>query len=155
MIDPAQIRAAMKVPPQLQEAYQKIVAAGMKVMFSEQTGGMMMQQLKSSPDIVKNISTGMAGLMAILFRQSKEMPQELILPAALELLTHAVDFITRTKMADVTPQEVGEATQETVYAVMEKFNVPRAEADQMLQQMADKSKGAQSQQGGIINGAVQ
>ncbi len=165
MIDPAQIRSAMKVPPQLQEAYQRIVAAGMKVMFSPQTGGMMVQQLKSSPDMVKNLSTGIAGLMAILFKQSKNMPQQLIVPAALELLTHAIDFVTKTKIANLTPQQVAQATTATVYAVLAKFGMPQQQADQMLQQMAAKAKGAPqapvapspapvAPQGGIINGAA-
>lgn len=160
MLDPSQIRASMKIPPQLKESYLKIISAGMKVMFSDKTSGMMVQQLKSSPDMVKNLSDGIAGLMAILFKQSQnKMPQQLIVPAALELLTHAVDFIAKTKMAQLTPKQVGDATVATIYAVLAKFHISRAQADQMLAQMGQKGKGgAQAdagqvapQSGGIIN----
>lgn len=159
MLDPNQIRASMKIPPQLKEAYLRIVSAGMKVMFSDKTSGMMVQQLKSSPDMVKNLSEGIAGLMAILFKQSKNMPQNLILPAALELLTHAMDFVAKTKMAQLTPKQIGDATQATVYAVLAKFGITQTQADQMLAQMGQKAQGgaqapaAQTapQAGGIIN----
>lgn len=164
MITPELIRSKMTIPPQLKGPYMRLVAAGMKVMFSDKTSGMMVQQLKSSPDIVKNLSDGIAGLMAILFKQSKNMPQQLIVPAALELLTHAIDFVTKTKIAPITPQQIGAATQATVYAVLAKFGVNQQQADQMLQQMGQKGAGgAQTDmdtqtpaQGGLINqGAVQ
>lgn len=159
MIDPNQMRASMKIPPQLHDAYQRMVEAGMKVMFSDKTSSMMIQQLKSSPDMVKNISDGIAGLMAILFKQSKGMPQQLILPAALELLTHAFEFIAKTGIAKLTPQQEGDATQATVYAVLAKFGISQTQADQMLAQMGQKGTGGaqatsatpQPAAGGIIN----
>jgi hypothetical protein len=145
MINPDEIRSKMTVPPQLKGAYLRIVKAGMTVMFSDQTSNMMMQQLHSSPDMVKNLSEGIAGLMAILFKQSKEMPQQLIVPAALELLTHAIDFVAKTKLANLTPEQVAAATQATVYAVLAKFGIQKAQADQMLEQMSQNGKGAPSQ----------
>lgn len=163
MLDPKQIRAGIKIPPQLRQAYLGIVSAGMKVMFSDKTNGMMIQQLKSSPDMVKNLSEGIAGLMAILFKQSQnKMPQQLIVPCALELLSHAIDFIAKTKMANLTAQQVGDTTQATLYAVLAKFHVSKEQADQMLAQMAQKGQGgAQAQPGmpqpkasGIINQGV-
>lgn len=168
MLNPAEIRSKMTVPPELKPAYDKIVAAGMRVMFSDKTNSLMMQQLKATPDIVKNIADGIAGLMGILFKNSNnKMPQQLIIPAALDLMMHAVDYIIKTKMAQLTPQQIGAATEATINAVLAKFNISPQQAQQILAQMGQKAQGgtqaggmaqpAPSQaapRGGIINGGM-
>ncbi len=123
-MDIAQIRNKINVPPELKKEFARLVAAGMHVMFDPKSRTVMIQQLKSSPDIVKNISEGVAGLMAILFKQNSKMDQRLIIPAALTLLTHVLDYIEKTKMAQLSPQQMGQVIHATVYAVMHKFNVP-------------------------------
>jgi len=140
MLDPANINKSMAIPPALRVQYNRIILAGMQVMFNNKTHGVMLQQLKSGPDIVQNIATGIAGLMAILFRQSKNMPQQLIVPASLELMANAVDFVQRAKIANLTPQQLGQLTQATVSAVLQKFGVQMSQATQMLQQASSNIK---------------
>jgi hypothetical protein len=139
MLDPAQLRAKMAIPANLKAAYQRIILAGMKVMFDNQTHNMMLQQLHQSPDTAKNLAEGIAGLMAILFKESNQtMPQQLIVPASIELLAHAIDFVTSAKLAAVTPEIAGMATQQTVDAVLHRFGVSPQQAQQVLQQMGQK-----------------
>jgi len=155
MLDPIALRQKMAIPPSLKDAYLRIVAAGMKVMFSDKTRGLMQQQLEASPDMVKNLSDGIAGLMAILYKQSKGMPKQLIIPAALELLAHAIELVTKTKIASLTPEQIGQAIQATVNAVLAKFGMSPEQAQAALQQMAGKNgTPAQAAPRGIIQGAA-
>ena len=60
-----------KVPPKYKGAFQRIVAAGLRVMYSEQTHDMMVKELQKPQDPSINIGEGVAKLMGILWSQGK------------------------------------------------------------------------------------
>jgi hypothetical protein len=45
-ITPEVVQENIKMPPKLQNAYDRIVLAGMKIMFSEKTNQMVMKQMQ-------------------------------------------------------------------------------------------------------------
>src|SRR4030067_1101253 len=129
------------IPPEMKGAYERIVIAGLKVMFDEKTHKMMLDQLKSSDDIVKNVAEGIAGLMAILYRESKEkMPIPAAIPASFVLMTKALDFAERTMGVEITPDFLAQATQATAEAVLEKLGISK-------EMVAEAVQGSQNGEG--------
>lgn len=113
-----------KIQPENKQAYMRIITAGLKVMFDQKTHQMMLDQLKASDDIVKNVAEGIAGLMAILYKESKEkMPLQAAIPASIVLMTKALDFVERTMGVEITPDLLAQCTQATSEAVLTKFGI--------------------------------
>ena len=89
-----QVSSQIKMPPELQEAYERVVLAGMKMLFDKNTNKLAVKQLQSMEGpLSERLGKSVAGLLAELFRQSnKTMPPQVIIPAGVELLMQAADF---------------------------------------------------------------
>lgn len=122
-LTPDNIRSKLHIPPQLEGAYQKIILAGMKVMFDKSTHQLMIKELDGPGDMATRLGKGMTGLMSLLWQQSnKTLPPNLIIPAGLELMAHAVDFLKKAGQ-DVTDQEFGEAVQVFIQNTLKAFHL--------------------------------
>ena len=66
-----------KLPPQAQSIVMRVYTAGMKVLFSPQTHGQVVQgfeqqmQQGGSADMASHLGTDLANLMLLLFKESK------------------------------------------------------------------------------------
>lgn len=110
-MSPQGIRSRLNIPANLKNAYDRIILAGMKVMFDPKTHDLMLKSLNGPGPIDQKLGKGVADLMGILFEQSnKTMPPQLIIPAGIELLAHAVDFLRKSGQ-DVTDEQFGSAVQ--------------------------------------------
>jgi len=86
-----------KSKPEDVQSLKKIVAAGMKVMFSKETHQYMTEMLDKEGEISGKLGYGIGELMGVLFQESKgRIPGQLIMPAAAILLVNACEFIERT-----------------------------------------------------------
>lgn len=159
----ASITSKFQVPPQLQKAYEKIVLAGMKVMFDPQTHEMALQQLDGEGPIEDRLSTGIMGLMAILWQQSNQtMPPQLIVPAAVALYLQAVEFLKKSG-EEITPEQLSGGLVKTITLLLEKFGVDPKQIQQLFGGGADMGAAMQKagapeapqQGGGLIGGAMQ
>ena len=118
------VKAGMKIPPQFQEMYTRVVIAGMKVMFSDQSHHLMEQELKHPGTIAEKLGRGIAGLMLLLYKHSnKTMPPQIMIPVGMELMMHAVDYYRQTDKITITDQDIGEATQTMVALLMHSAGV--------------------------------
>lgn len=103
---------AEQVPEQFQEAFARVVKAGMQVMFSEETHDMMVTELEKEGDIGENAGKAIAGLMMILFKKSNgTMPQPVIIPAGIYLMMQGADFIEKATGEQFTPEDIGNAIE--------------------------------------------
>ena len=115
---------SIKVPPELQEAYQKVVVAGMKVMFDEQTHEMALRAMQGDGPLEERLASAIASLMGTLVEQSnKTMPPQVIIPAGIELLVAAADFLKKSEAEPVTNEQIGEAISRFVEIVLEQSGV--------------------------------
>lgn len=120
---PASVRAGMHLPPGLQDAYERVVAAGMKVMFDPATHDQMTQLLQQPGSMGEKLGKGIAGLMLLLYQQSnKTLPPQVIIPAGIELASHAVDFLKQAGQ-EVQMQDVGEGVTIFLTTIMQKFGL--------------------------------
>ena len=116
------VRDKIKMPPQLQEAYERVVLAGMKVMFSKETNKLLLDELDGEGDTAEKLGRGIAGLMLMLFKESNQtMPPAVIIPAGMELMMQAVDFVRRAGLAEVTNKDIGDAMEIFIGTVISQF----------------------------------
>jgi hypothetical protein len=133
-----------KVPPQFQSAFQKIIAAGEKVMYSPQTRQMTIAQLKKPGDPAQVIGAAVAKLYGVLASQSKgTMPPQAGIPAITVLLCEALDFAEKAKLVKVTPQVLAQATHALMASLMQLMGVDQKK----LALMAQNAQQRQAQQG--------
>lgn len=145
MIDTKQVTESIKIPPQLQQAYEKVITAGMKLMFEDESMfKTMVQNLEADNEksIDKKIADGIVGLIIAMFKKSGgKMPGAVIVPAAVYLLMQLIEFIQ--KSGHELPNEVlAAATQQTVFGIMQAFGA----GDQ--QQVMGKFQQAAQKMGG-------
>jgi hypothetical protein len=86
-----------KLPPAKQQALERIVVAGMKVMFDKQTHKMMLTELDAPGDMVTKLAEATTKLMILLFKHSNgSMPGDLLIPAGGVLMAKACEFLNQT-----------------------------------------------------------
>lgn len=123
-ISPEQVRKDMKLPPELQNAYERVVVAGMKLMFSKDTNKYLLQQLDAPGSMAEKLGNGIAELVLMLFMQSnKTMPPQVIIPAGTELVVQAADFIKKSNLAEVTNRDIGDGIQIMMSQVFRQFGI--------------------------------
>lgn len=123
MIIKAEAAIDAKVPPKDKAAYDKIVLAGMKVMFSKETHGQLLQGLQESPEM-KTVVDGIIGILGILFQESRNtMPVGPMILAGQSLLMEGLDFMEQGGMIEVTPDLLAEATQLYIETLLPKLGM--------------------------------
>lgn len=121
-----ELRASLRhqVPPEMRGAYDKVVAAGMKFMFDKKTNKYTVEQLTKEGEPAQKLGEGVAALLAFLSQQSKgAFPQQLVIPAGVELIMHAVEFADGAGIFEGTPEIVGQAIQIMVLKLFEQAGV--------------------------------
>lgn len=120
---PQSLEAKMHLNPSQQQQLQRIVTAGMKVMFSPQTRAMMQKIVQTPGNVAQKVATSVAGLLGILMKESgNAMPKQLLIPAGVLLIAHAAEFLDRAQMV-MTDQDVGTAIQQMTTIVLAQFKM--------------------------------
>jgi hypothetical protein len=120
-----------KVPADLQSAFQRIVAAGEKVMYSQQTRHMLANQVKQGGEMTELIGEGVAKLFAILYKQSKgTMPMKAAIPAAQVLVCEALDFMEKAGQIEVSNDVIAETTKAMIAYLLQLMGFSKDKIDQ-------------------------
>ena len=142
----------IKMPPELQEAYDRVVIAGMKVMFSDESHKMMLQFMDEEGPAPEKLGKGIAGLMLILFKESNEtIPPQVIIPAAVQLLMRAAEFAKQSGMGEISNKDIAGGIELMIAIILEKFGVDPSQFKQMLDQYDETAVNAAQQQMGVPN----
>jgi hypothetical protein len=143
------IQSNIKIPPELQEAYERTVIAGMKVMFSKESHQFMLKEIQKPGDMGDKLGQSVAGLMLMLFKESNQsMPPQVIIPAGLELLMQAADFLKNTNMGKPTNEELGRAMQVMINMIMQGFGLKPEQFAQALNSFDNSNIPAAAEQMG-------
>ena len=127
-------RAQMKLPDQLRQAYERVVDGGLKLMFSPQTREQTLQFMQGAGDPAEKMGEGVAAVMATLFKQSNNtMPPEVIIPAGVELLLHAVDVVKKSG-GEWSQDDTAESMANMVEAIFRQFGTSLDQVGGMMQQ---------------------
>jgi len=119
------------------ESYMKIVVAGMAAGLARGPNSILASLLKS-PDPVRDAAKGAVGLVLILRKDAKGvMPLKAMIPAAMTLMLHALDFVSHAGHTQVGTNELVRATHIFTNTLFGHFGITPA----MLQQAAQKVHG--------------
>lgn len=155
-LTPQAVRASVKMPPELQDAYDRVVLAGMKVMFSDETHESAMKFLMDdSRPTAQRLGEGITSLMGMLYKESNNtLPPQVIIPAAVELLVAAADYLKKSQAMPVTDKEIGDAMGVMLQTLLAKFGAGPDQITEMMSQF--EQTGAQpGQQPGLARSAMQ
>lgn len=122
-ITPDMLRRKMHLTAQQGQQLDRIVLAGLKVMFSKQSHPMMMEVMQGPDPVPYKLSQGVCGLLGLLMRESKNsLPPNLLVPAGMILMAHAAEFLRKagTKVSD---QDIGNGIEMMTDTLMHSAGV--------------------------------
>lgn len=112
-----------KIPKEYRRGYHATMAAGMKLMFSEQTFPMMKEytdQIQSAEQIPEAVGHGIVKAMSILMNESKgRLPIETAPSAAQGLMTQALEYLQKVKGIPITNDVVAATTKAVNQGMMQ------------------------------------
>lgn len=133
-------RVIEAIPANMQAAFKQIVEAARKVLYSEEMKDEIQKELARDVPIWKKLGEGVAKLLVMLDQQSKKtMPQALIIPAAIEIVADAADFLTKTG-EEVTPEDLQAAMAYVAVAIAKIYRAPDEQITQMFGQAAPQAQ---------------
>lgn len=120
-LTPETVNQGVQVPEQFRQAYEKMVAAGMQVMFSKDSNKAAVDTiLKGEGPLSQRLGQSIAGLLGMIVKQSNNtVPPQVVIPAGVSLLIEAADFLRRTKLADINNQVIGDAMDVMITSVLQ------------------------------------
>lgn len=105
------------VPPDVKDVVDRVVAAGMHIMYSPDMRDEVQAAVQSTDPIEKTLSDNVVGLMLTLDQKTQGgIPQAAIFPAAMELMGEAADMLTAAGKS-VTQSDYNDAAL-TMYAMI-------------------------------------
>lgn len=149
-----------KVDPALQNAFQRIVTAGLKVMYSQKSHDMMVSELKAHGDPAEIAGNGVAKLLGLLMSQSKgTMPMKAGIPAGTVLLCEGLDFMEQAGLVKVDQNVLAKAMQAMSSSFLQLLGVTPDKMGQMIaqarQQQAAPKAAPPKRPAGIVAAAQQ
>lgn len=127
--------------PQEQEAYDRVVMAGMKVIYDKTTHQGVMQMVAQQKDEpAKALAYATCLIVEQLDKQSGgKIPQTVILPAAAEIMGLIAELADAAGLFKADDRIMGQATQELIIDLAKKYGVDPADIQGLMQGM-DKGK---------------
>lgn len=98
-----------KIGPEYLDMYKSIILAAMELAFSEKTHAQLLKGLQSSPDIAKNVSLIVAGMIGIIFSQAKQDPNQFVpaaMPASIVIMCQVLEFAEQSGMVKLDRKSV-------------------------------------------------
>jgi hypothetical protein len=117
-------------------AYDKIVAAGTKVIYDKETFSELIKGIETSNDPVLEVADGIVGVLGVLYKQSrKTMPLTPMISAGMTLLIDALDFLEQAGMATIDKETLGKATTMYMNSLLSKMGLTPEKMQGMLSQV--------------------
>lgn len=138
------------VKPEFRTDYDRIVLAGMKVMFDPATSQIAMEQIQGD-DKPEDIGRACVDLLMLLYQQSRgTMPQEAGIHAGAALCAHALEFAAKAGMGVTFDSDTYARTVKAYSAyLMKKLGFTPGNLEQLKQQAAAKQGQRPPAQAGV------
>lgn len=141
------------VTPEMQQIFERVVLAGMSVLYSEKTHAGIVNMLRSG-DPAEAIANVVTTVMVQLDKKSNgQIPETVILPASADILADVVELAKRIGI-QVDENVIGKAMQQVIMSLAEEYgvapedvqelvqSVPQDQIQQMVQQQSAQPKPA-------------
>jgi hypothetical protein len=130
-----------RVPPDMKEAWDRIMVAGMKFLFDEKTNAMVNEYLEGPGDMSTKLGEGTAGLMVTLDKESRgALPKELLIPSGIALMILSVKYMKKSGIANVTPQEYAKAIEIFMYKLLGAYGIQQQQFDAYIDKAAAQAE---------------
>ena len=151
MLQKARANIDAKVKPQDKNAYDRIVLAGMKIMFDKSMNQTLLQGLQNAPDKIAMAAEGIVGILGLLYKESRNtMPVTPMIMAGMSLLIEALAFMEEAGIVQVDPAALDKATQHYMDTLLPKLGINQQTMTNVLnktqQTVQDPQKMAMIQQ---------
>jgi hypothetical protein len=144
------------VPAELRSAFQRILQAGLTIIYAPETRDELMQELNKPGDIAENIGEGAAKLYVLLLNKSKgTMPPKAGVKAVTVCMCEVLGFLEEAGRVKVTADVVDNATKAMSAYILQLMHVTPDKMHQYLQAGAQAANKTQSQPSSIIASAQQ
>lgn len=158
-IDSQQIESAIK--DQMDDKQAKnldiVLKKGNELIFGKETHYQLMDSLKDSQDVGKDLGSGAAGLMASLIKSSgNSIPGDVVIPAGIILLARAAEFVNKSGMNTITDDDFEEAAHVFNTHINNAFNpefrerMKQSAGEQQPEQPVEQAQMQAPQGGGLL-----
>jgi hypothetical protein len=133
-VTPKSVRSKMSMPKDMGAAYDAVISAAKRIMYSEEMKPQMVELLRSPGELGDKIGQGVVALMAILYTQTNgTMPPQLIIPAATELVAEAGDFLKKVGVK-VTDNDIAEGMAAVVEQILGTAGIQPEQIPELIAQ---------------------
>lgn len=136
----AQIEA--KLDPAIKHAYLSIVVSGLKLMFSDETHQLMLQdieEIKRRGYDARALADATLGLLSIIHRESAgKASWDAMFPAGIVLMCYTLEWMERTQRVRVTKELVAAATKALLVVYLKMTGLTQEQIAQAVRQGALK-----------------
>lgn len=145
-----------KIPQDKQADFQKVIQAGLTIMYSPKLEQQRNANLANSKDPISDASQGASRLILNLYQQSgKKLTPDLLIPAAIIFALEYLDLVAKAGKTQITPDMIAQVTQATVNSVLPLFKDPQGNPVLSLDKIQQMGAAAQQQQGSQSQAAPQ
>lgn len=131
-----------RVPSNLQMGFQRVVTAGLTLMYSTPLHQRMLQGLGATANPESNAAQGAANILGTLLNQSRgKMPVQLVVPAAIVVMCEILDFLAQAGKLRITPELIGQCTKDTGDAVLKMLKISQGQVHQVVARGMSRAHG--------------
>ncbi len=139
MLEQAEEGIQKSVKPEMQGALEKVVHAGLTIMYSPKLEQQRNARLSSGSDPVKDASEGAVRLVANISQQSGgKMPVEIAGPAAMIFALEYLDLVSKAKGVEITPDVIAQTAKAVGDAILPAMGLTK---DKLAALMAKTGQG--------------
>lgn len=128
------VRSKMALPAEMGDAYEAVITTAKKIMYSDQMAPQVKELLRNQDmSMGEKLGMGATAVMAMLYTQTNgTIPPQLIIPAAIELVADAGDFV-RKAGAKVSDDDIAEGMASVVEMILDRAGVKPDQIPALLQ----------------------
>jgi hypothetical protein len=124
------------MPPEMRDAYQRVVVAGKKMMYAPETAeaihGIV---LDDKIPMANKLGEGVANLVVMMDNQGNgTIPKDVLLPVGVTLMFEAADYLFEVGM-EVTEKDLSDGMEMMVYSIFDAYGVPQEEVDKVIDKL--------------------
>ncbi len=124
------------MPPQMRDAYQRVVVAGKKMMYAPETAEAIQGIiLDDEVPMANKLGEGVANLVVMMDNQGNgTIPKDILVPVGVTLMFEAADYLFEVGM-EVTEKDLSDAMELMVYSIFAAYGVPEEEVDKTIDKL--------------------
>lgn len=127
-----------KLPPTLKDGYDRIIVAGLKIMFSPETHAMALRALQEAiqrRDISSGVALSTVTLIGMVYKASQgKMSIAAAFPAAIVLMCYVFEFLEGAQKITITPPLVAKTTSAVTQGVLKLFGITQQQFAQGIEE---------------------